>query len=163
MKEGNATTMNLAILVAEFSSITHSIFLGSNATFGVKNMHSLNRSPEGFQRLSEIHCFAVKVATLPIYCKAAKEVEMDDLGSVICFLDTIILVIEQNSREITTFECQHMTKLCIHICKYQLKCWTHGSRDLRNLSDKDFNKFTSESNPAFEAAYLQVRTFTKVY
>jgi len=119
MKEGNTTTVNLAILVAEFSSITHSITLAPNAAFGVKNMHSFIRSPEGFQRLIEIHCFALKVATLPIYCKATEEVEINDLGSVVCFLDTIILVIEQNIREITTFQCQHMTKLCkcVYICK----------------------------------------------
>lgn len=37
----------------------------------------------------------MKAAKLPTYCKATKDKEMDDFGSVICFLYIIILVIEQ--------------------------------------------------------------------
>jgi len=80
-------------------------------------MHFLNlefrRISKGF--LIKMWLFAVKAAKLPTHCRATKDTEMDDFGSVMCFWYSIILAIKQRRRKRTTSQCQHTTKLCRHI------------------------------------------------
>lgn len=63
----------------------------------------------------------MKAAKLPTHCKATKDTEMDDFGSVIQFFYVTILVIKQRTRKISTTQCQHMTKLCSHILNELVK------------------------------------------
>lgn len=117
-----------------------------------------------FRRISKgflitMWLFAMKAVKLPTHCKATKDTEMDDFGSVtqffLCYYFSDTAEEEENHNySLPTYD--HIRQ--VHSKWINLKTG-YIKGDLRSSSFKDFNKLTPENN--LEATYSQLQTILR--